>query len=128
MAFQKECSLAACGGSLLFMALVGFSPSVVRAGVTMLLFYAAKWMGEKEDSLTSLGFAALLLCLFNPYAASDVGLLLSFLMQLGVLTADILWRQWIFEKKRHPRGLGRLANDNDFCRGGTCDSAGFSFG
>ena len=52
---------------MLFMALVGFSPSVVRAGVTMLLFYAAKWMGEKEDSLTSLGFAALLLCLFNPY-------------------------------------------------------------
>lgn len=105
---KKSALLAACGGSLLFMALVGLSPSVVRAGVTMLLFYAAKWMGEKEDSLTSLGFAALLLCLFNPYAASDVGLLLSFSATLGVLTADILWRQWILEKETTPSWLRQI--------------------
>lgn len=102
---RKMAVLAACCGSLLFMMLVGFSPSVVRAGVMLLAFYAAKWLGEKEDAFTSLGLAALLLCLVNPYAACDVGLLLSFSATLGILAANILWQDWSFSHEACPQFL-----------------------
>ena len=102
---RKMAVLAACCGSLLFMMLVGFSPSVVRAGVMLFAFYAAKWLGEKEDAFTSLGLAALLLCLVNPYAACDVGLLLSFSATLGILAANILWQDWSFSHEACPQFL-----------------------
>lgn len=105
---RRMAVLAACLGSIFFMSLVGFSPSVVRAGVMLFVFYAAKWIGEKEDAFTSLGLAALLLCLVNPYAASDVGLLLSFSATLGILIVNILWREWSFSHEEVPRVLKKL--------------------
>lgn len=70
---------------LLFMAVVGFTPSVVRSGVMFLLYLGGILLWKKPDSFTSLGAAGLIICLFNPYAAADVGLLLSFSATLGIL-------------------------------------------
>lgn len=81
----------AAGGILVtlgFMALVGFTPSVVRAGFVMLAVYIGMLLGRRSDTLTSMGFAALCLCAANPFAAVDVGLLLSFAATLGVLGAN----------------------------------------
>ena len=77
--FSRRVSAAgACVATVLFMLLVGFTPSVMRAGAAMLLLYAGRMFRRQSDGFTSMGISALLLCLCNPYAAVDAGLLLSY--------------------------------------------------
>lgn len=70
----------------LFMAVCGFSPSVLRAGLMMGLYLLAMLLGERYDALSSLGLAMLILCLLNPFNALNTGFLLSFLCTMGVIT------------------------------------------
>ncbi len=72
-------------GVIFFMALTGFSASVNRAGIMMLVYLGAQVFGREPDSMNSLGFSVLLLTLCNPFAALDYGLLLSFAATLGIL-------------------------------------------
>lgn len=72
-----------------FMAVSGFSPSVVRAGIMLAVVYSGKMFMRNGDSLNSLGIAALILTVPNPVAVADVGMLLSFTATLGI----ILWAQ-----------------------------------
>lgn len=84
---RRASALAACVLTAAFMGLVGLSPSVVRAGVMVLLVLGARILGEQADALTSMGLAILLLCVHNPFCVLDIGLLLSFAATLGVLCA-----------------------------------------
>ena len=84
---RRAAAALSCLAVLLFMCVVGFTPSVVRAGCVMLLIYIGKLLKQPGDTLTSLGLAALLLCIQNPFAAQDIGLLLSFSATLAVLFA-----------------------------------------
>lgn len=72
-------------GVLGFMALTGFSSSIMRAGIMSIIYFSGYIFNRKPDPINSLGFAVLLICLMNPLAASDVGLLLSFSAVLGIL-------------------------------------------
>lgn len=69
---------------LFFMAFAGFSAPVTRAGIMMLLSLIATIIGREADSLNSLGFAALIICVFNPCAAADAGMLMSFSAAAGL--------------------------------------------
>lgn len=82
-----------------FWLLIGFTPSAVRAGIAMLLLYGGMLLLRRSDGLTSLGAAALLLCLQNPYAALDIGLLLSFSATVGVLWVVAARRRWLAEHR-----------------------------
>ena len=73
---------------LAFMALTGFTASVIRAGVMALLVCLASLLSESADSRTSLGAAVFLLTAFNPACAADAGLLLSVSATLGILLAN----------------------------------------
>lgn len=70
-----------------FMAVTGFAHSVVRAGVMMIIVSLASSNLRIADSLNNLGFAAIVLTAFNPYAVADIGMLLSFSATTGI----ILW-------------------------------------
>lgn len=70
---------------LLFMAVTGFSPSILRAGIMQLIILLAMITYREADTLNSLGLAVLLISLFNPYAVADTGLLLSFTATLGIV-------------------------------------------
>ncbi len=97
--------LAAVGSiifALFFMAFTGFTPSVVRSGIMWLLIYAAALIYRKADTLTSLGAAAIALVLTNPYAAADIGLLLSFSATLGAMAGGSASRR---VRMRHMNGL-----------------------
>ncbi len=72
---------------LLFMAITGFSPSVVRSGVMFMITYGSQIVFRKADGINSLGAAAIVITLFNPYAVGDIGMILSFSATLGI----ILW-------------------------------------
>ncbi len=68
-----------------FMALVGFTPSVVRAGVMCLVMLGGQLFTRRADGLNSMGIALMLLLAANPYCLLDVGLQLSFGAAGGVL-------------------------------------------
>lgn len=70
---------------ILFMAVTGFSPSVMRAGIMSLICLCGIIVKREADVINSLGLSALALCLANPYAATDVGLLLSLTATLGMV-------------------------------------------
>lgn len=74
-----------CALSVLFyVMLAGFSASMVRAAIMMIVFLLSKLFSEKADNLNSLGFAAFIVCL-NPFAVTDAGALLTFTAVLGLI-------------------------------------------
>lgn len=82
---KKPAALIASFGVFAFMAVTCFVPSVTRSGVMCLLYLSGILFSRRPDPLNSLGAAVLLIGLFNPYAAADVGLLLSFSATLGLI-------------------------------------------
>jgi competence protein ComEC len=69
---------------LLFMAVVGFMPPVVRAGIMQIFLLAAPIFKRENDPITSLSAALMLILLMNPFAAGSAGLQLSFSAILGI--------------------------------------------
>ncbi len=67
------------------MMIVGLSASVLRAGVLCTLVLLGICLHRQADSRTSLGLALVILLVGNPFAAYDVGLLLSFVSTYGLL-------------------------------------------
>ncbi len=72
--------------TFLYMGLAGFSLSVVRAGIMLIIIFLAFLFGREPDSVTALFISVFLICLFSPFAVFDVGLQLSFLSCLGILS------------------------------------------
>ncbi len=74
---------------IFYATLAGLSASVCRAAFMLLFSYASFIFGRRSDSVTSLFIAVFLICIINPYAIYDMGMLLSFLSTLGILTVAI---------------------------------------
>ncbi len=71
---------------LIFMAVVGFEPPVVRSGILCILVLISHSFRRQADSRNSLGAALLVLLIGSPFAVYDVGLLLSFTATFGLIT------------------------------------------
>lgn len=69
---------------LWFMIFFNLSMSVIRSGIMLIIFYGAKPLHRKGDTLNSIGCAALVILLFSPYACMDIGFLMSISGTLGV--------------------------------------------
>ena len=69
-----------------YMGLCGFSGSITRAGLMYLLYLGGCALGQRGDGVTSLCSAGWLILLAEPWRVLDVGLQLSFLATLGILT------------------------------------------
>jgi len=88
---RRRAAAAVClGFVLLFMAFTGFSPSIVRSGFVYIFVYLAELFRRKSDVYTSMAIAAIVLVTQNPYACTDVGLLLSFTATFGALASGQL--------------------------------------
>ena len=68
-----------------FMAMTGFTASVVRAGIMQLAVCTATLLDREYDSRSALALALMLLTAWNPYSLLNVGLQLSFASTLGIL-------------------------------------------
>ncbi|MBR5273323.1 MAG: ComEC/Rec2 family competence protein [Clostridia bacterium] len=68
-----------------FVAITGFSYSAIRAGVMLTVYYVGQMMYRKSDSINSLGVAITVICILNPYSATNVSVLYSFFATLGIL-------------------------------------------
>lgn len=71
---------------IFFMALTGFTPSVVRSGIMMIIFIIGKVIKHKSDSLNSLFIALSVILTVSPFSASSLSLQLSFLATLGIIS------------------------------------------
>lgn len=69
-----------------FMALTGFSKSVVRAGIMLMISVISRFTKFRADSLNSLFTAVTLILSINPFAAGSISLQMSFLATLGIIT------------------------------------------
>lgn len=70
---------------LLYMALTGFSVSVVRAGIMLIIGSVLYLLSRSKDSFTSLALAVTVICIISPHAIFDVSLQLSALATFGII-------------------------------------------
>ena len=87
--------------SVVFLLLTGFSLSGARSVFMLYAVYISFFVREDRDGLTSLFVAMGLIVFFSPYAAVDLGLWMSFLATLGLLTVYPLIEKAI-PYSRHP--------------------------
>lgn len=71
--------------SLFYLALTGFSASIMRAGFMLLIMILSFYFRQHYDTLTSLGVSLFFICLVTPYAVYHTGLWLSALATFGIL-------------------------------------------
>lgn len=71
----------------IYAAVTGMNMPVVRAMVMFTFLLFGKLIGRWHDPVNSIGAAALVILVSNPYGAGDIGMLLSFCATLGV----VLW-------------------------------------
>lgn len=96
-----------------FVAVAGFSPSILRAGIMCVLYLLGKMIGKDHDSLNSLGFSVLCITAVNPFAATDISLQLSFLATLGIILGAAPMYHWFLRHAPGPKKYGAK-----FYRGG----------
>jgi len=85
-------------GVVLFAALCGFSASVTRSMVMMLIVLASMLFRRRADGLNSLGLSAALLLLCDPFAVYDLGFLLTFASTFGILMILPAWDREITDR------------------------------
>lgn len=85
---EKLGAAISAGFVLLFMAVSGFTYSVLRSGFMMLVMLVGKFISRQSDSLNSLGISLTVLCFINPYCVLSLGLRLSFLSTLGIIVGS----------------------------------------
>lgn len=91
MSFDFRVSnLLALAGVVLFMFIAGFTYSVVRAGVMMIVFLLGNIFMRQRDSLNSLGVALSALMIIKPFSAGSVSLQLSVLATAGIILYSLL--------------------------------------
>lgn len=93
------------GIAILYMIISGFTPSVTRAGIMLLICMLLKIFGKGSDSFTNLGIAVCTILLCSPGAARDVGLLLSFWGVLAVLLYNQATKKPAFSEEEQKSGI-----------------------
>ena len=93
---RKFAKIFTIGVLIFFMALTGFTASVMRACIMGILVLLASITYRKADTINNLGISSFIIIVSNPYAIIDVGFLLSYggtigIVLLGDKTADKLY-------------------------------------
>ena len=82
---KKSRSIATILFTLTYMSITGFSPSVVRAGVMLIISSVLYLLSRTHDSVTSLVIAVTVIIAVTPYSVYDLSLWLSAFATLGII-------------------------------------------
>lgn len=74
---------------------LGWGPSVLRAWMTILLFYSAAFFNRFSDSINALGAALLFSLLIDPPLIQNIGFQFSFLTTAAILFMNPLCASWL---------------------------------
>lgn len=75
---------------LCYIGLTGFSESVMRAGVMLIILYTMFFFKQKADFITEIFLSVTLICMLSPYSILSISLLLSFLAMLGCVISSFM--------------------------------------
>lgn len=93
--------------ALFYMAITGFSLSLIRAAQMTVVFFASKFMRRQNDGITSLFSALLVIILISPWSLFNIGFLLSFFATLGIILfvppIATRYQRYLFEKSRREK-------------------------
>ena len=70
---------------IIYTALTGFSPSIVRASIMGILIMGAGLLFRKNDIWTSIFLSLLIMLIYNPFLITNVGMQLSYLGTIGII-------------------------------------------
>lgn len=70
---------------ILYMAITGFSPSIVRATIMGIILILSTIVYKKNDFWNTLAFSLFLILIYNPFLVQNVGLVLSYLGTIGIV-------------------------------------------
>lgn len=96
---------------LLYVALTGFTYSVIRCAVMNIIYLCSYFVMKKPNPFNSLGFAGLLITLINPLAIGNLGLIMSFSATLGIIAVESKISSFILgklPKAINNKGLGLI--------------------
>lgn len=96
-----------------YLCLLGFPVSAIRAVIMMAVVFLSYSMGDSSDSLNSLGIAAAIIVISDPYAVFEKSFVLSFCATLGIvcfmpLFNDITEKLFLSRKRRSEIGKARM--------------------
>ena len=100
-------SLVGLGVIWSYAFLTGLSASVLRATVMFTVIIIGRALGRQDSIFNTLGVAAFLLLVWNPFLVADVGFQLSFLAVLSIVYVQPRIAQWLdveayFYARRRP--------------------------
>lgn len=84
---RKSRFLVAAAAAAVVMALSGFKPPAVRSFLMLTMAFGGDVLGRKNEALSGLSLAGILILGFNPRALFDLGFQLSFVATLGIVLA-----------------------------------------
>lgn len=88
---KKKSSIIVIAFVIMFMTVIGFRFSLVRAGIMMIMILSANLFDRDADTFNSIGLVLFILTLINPYCVSSCSLLLSVCATMGIVfTYNIL--------------------------------------
>ncbi len=91
---------------LLYMSVTGYSPSVMRSGVMLFVYALGLSVSREPYSENSLGAAALVVTLLNPYSVGNVGLILSFASTFSIIKLSPgISRKFYYRNKNEENSL-----------------------
>ncbi len=93
---------------ILFAAITGFSPSIVRAGIMQIFVMLALALDQEYDGPTALSFSVIVMLAVNPLTVTSVSFQLSVGCMVGIFLFFERIRSWLCDKKRLGRWKGRF--------------------
>ena len=121
LAGKKRFATAVLGipGLLLFAAVVGFTPSVLRACGMQLIMILALLLNKDYDPPTALAASVLLILVISPMSIYSVSFQLSAGCMVGIFLFCQRLQEWILSGKlgKHAKGKGLLARVIRWCAG-----------
>ena len=91
-------------GIAIYTILSGAGPAAIRAGIMGVLVVIAPRIGRIYNVYTALAFAALIMCLIDPFILWDVGFQMSFLGTLGIVILTPPLQKLLSPLQRLPSG------------------------
>lgn len=82
---ENRKSLIIIGCVLLYILIIGFRPSLIRAGIAILMIYSAALFSKRYSPLVGLSIAGAIIIGFSPYSLYDGGFWLSLSSVMGII-------------------------------------------
>ncbi len=96
--YKRVKNIVLCICVVMFMGIIGFTPSIIRAGCLLLAMTIGKTFIIETDNYNVLAVIILITLFINPYSAVNGSLLLSYTAYFGVIHAAQLARDRKFNK------------------------------